>query len=71
VRRTAKDEANLLLDAGRKAESIAKGELSKLKAQQDALDDSILFLRKMHDFAKYGYPNDNPLNQRYKTGTLL
>ncbi len=66
VRRSAKDEANLLLDRGRRAESAAKAELSNLKAQQDALDDSILFLKKMHEFAKYGYAKDNPWDQAYK-----
>ena len=71
VRRTAKEEANLLLDTARKSEAALKEELSKLKAQQDAVDDSILFLKKMHEFAKYGDPNDNPMDQRYKTGTFL
>ena len=71
VRRSAKEEANLMLDQGRKAESAANSELLNLKGQQDALDDSILFLRKMHDFARYGDPADNPTYQPYKLGTQI
>jgi RHS repeat-associated protein len=71
VRRSAKDEANLMLEQGRKAQAAAEAELSNMKNEQDSLDDQELFLRKMHDYAKYGYPADNPMNQVYKRGLLL
>jgi hypothetical protein len=31
----------------------------------------ILWLTKMRDFAKYGYPKDNPMDQAYKTGAQI
>jgi len=67
VRRSAKEEAQLALELGKKAQLAADIKLDAILIQLDVLDDNIFYLQKTYDYAKWGRESDNPLNQVYKT----
>jgi hypothetical protein len=71
VRLSEKEEANLMLEKGIAAQSIIDGLLQKTKETQDKVDDEILYLKKVYEYARWGRPEDYPLAQRYKSGVML